>query len=306
MAADEATYSIICCFQRKEFVGQKSLNNDEDEAMFGESVTEVLDSIWNRALPVIKREVLVSDELIQWSENVVPAREEFGKFINFQDLTARKTYSVDQINSTLLSRLRHKRVNVMVHVYGRQLCNKTVHGQFVTKLLQPEQRDRANADNTQSLMAMVELLKQKHSTVFAANVSIWQMWANSIQSAPPHMHEELMNSVPPAHLIHMFVRASTSESEMRESLQRGLLVADNLHDTYGGHLAMLRTEFDKLRQDMNRRFDFVEVRLSAAEEVLNSNRRLVHAMNSSVTPQPSAVSIQEELLITDMEDVDHN
>lgn len=81
----------------------------------------------------------------------------------------------------------------MVHVYGRQLCNKTVHGQFVTKLLQPEQRDRANADNTQSLMAMVEVLKQKHSAVYAANVSIWQMWANSIQSSPSHMHEELIN-----------------------------------------------------------------------------------------------------------------
>lgn len=119
------------------------------------------------------------------------------------------------------------------------------------------------------------------------------------------MHEELMNNVPPTHLIHMFVRAATSESEMRDSIQRGLLVADNLHDTYAGHLAMLRKDFDKLREDMNRGFDFMEVRLSAMEEVLSSNRRLVHAMTSSVTPQPSAVSIQEEMLITDMEDLDH-
>lgn len=172
---DESKYSIICCFQRKEFVGQKSLNSDEDEAMFGESITEVLDSVWVKASQGIKREVIVTGELFEWSENAVPAREEFGKFIHFQDPVARKTYLVDQINSTLLSRLRHKRVNVMVHVYGRQLCSKSVHGQFTTKLLQPEQRDRANADNTQSLMSLVEVLKGKHSAVFAANVSVWQM-----------------------------------------------------------------------------------------------------------------------------------
>lgn len=305
MEADEAMYSFMCCFQRKEFVGQKSLNNDDDVLIFGDSVIEVLDSIWNKALPFIKREVIVSGESFVWSDNAIPAREEFGKFIHFQDTIARKTFSVDQINSTILSRFRDKRVNAMVHVYGRQLCNKTVHAQFVTKILQPEQRDRANADNTHSLMAMVEVLKQKHSAVFSANISIWQMWANSIHSAPAHMQEEMMDNVPPVHLIHMFVRASTSESEIRESLQRGLQVADNLHDTYAGHLAMLRKDFEKIRQDMSRGFDFMETRLSAVEEVLNSNRRLVHAMNSSVTPQPSALGMQEELLIEDMDDLDH-
>lgn len=305
MEAEEATFSIICCFQRKEFVGQKSLNRDDDEVVSGKSVIEILDSIWNKSLPFVKREVIVSGQEFEWSENVVPARDEFGKFITFQDRTNRKCYLVDQINSTLLSRLRNKHVNIMVHVYGRQLCNKSVHGQFVMKLLQPEQRDRANADSTVSLMAMVEVLKQKHSAIFAANVSVWQMWANSIQSAPPHLQEEMTNNVPPAHLIHMFVRAATSESEIRESVQRGLQVADNLNDTYAGHVAMLRKDFDKMRQDMNRTFDFMESRLCAFEEVLNSNHRLVNAMSSSVTPQPSAVSIQEELMITDQDDIDH-
>lgn len=309
MEAEEATsakYSIICCFQLKEFVGQKSLSKDESEIVSAESVIEMLDSIWSRALKLIKREVIVSGEEFAWNELVVPERDEFAKFITFQDRTARKLYSVDQINSTLLSRLRNKYVNIMVHVYGRQLCNKSVHGQFVLKLLQPEQRDRANADNTQSLMALVEVLKQKHSAVFAANVSVWQMWANSIQSAPAHLQEEMTNKVPPAHLIHMFVRASTAESEIRESVQRGLQVADNIIDTYAGHIAMLRKDFDKIRQDMNRGMDFMEIRLCAFEEVVDSNRRLVNAMSSSVTPQPSAVSIQEELMITDMDDIDHN
>lgn len=53
------------------------------------------------------------------------------------------------------------------------------------------------------------------------------------------------------------------------------MVADNLLDTYSGHVSMMRKDFDKLRQDMNRGFDIVEIRLSAMEEVLVHLLRLV-------------------------------
>lgn len=301
-----ATFSIVCFFQRKEFVGQKSLSCDEEVIVSGETVTEVLDAIWDKANLLVKREVIVKGEDIEWSENAVPAREDIGNFIILQDRVARKAYLVDQITTTLLVRLRNKHVNIMVHAYGRQIFNKSVHGKFTAKLLQPEQRDRANADSTQSLMAMVEVLKQKHKGIFAANISVWQMWANAIQSAPPHLQDEMIDNVPPAHLIHMFIRASTSESEIRESVQRGLQVADNLNDTYAGHLAKIREDFDKIRNDVNRGFDFMEARLRSFEDVVNSNSRLVNAMASAVTPQPNTVSMEEERQITDLEDIDHN
>lgn len=273
--------------------------------MTGESVSEILDAIWEKGMSLIKREVIVNGEEFQWCENVVPRRDEMGKFITFQDRVARKCYLIEHINSTLLSRLRNKHLNVMVHVYGRQLCNKSIHAQFTSKLLQPEQRDRANADNTQSLMAMVEVLKQKHGAIFAANVSVWQMWANSIQSAGPHLQDEMINNVPPAHLIHMFVRASTSKGEIRESIQRGLQVADNLNDTYSGHLTMLSEDFNKFRRDIICGLDFMDARLRSLEDVVSCSRRLVNAMNSAVTPQPSAVSMQEECQVTDLDDPDH-
>lgn len=302
----EATFSIICFFQKKEFVGQKSLTCDVEAIVAGESVTDILDSIWDKATSFIKREVIVNGEDIEWSEHAVPTRDDIGNFIILQDRTARKAYSIDQINTTLLARLRNKHVNVMVHVYGRQICNKNVHGKFTVKLLQPEHRDRANADSTQSLMAMVEVLKQTHKGVFAANVSVWQMWANAIHSAAPHLQDEMINRPPPSHLIHMFIRASTSESEIRESVQRGLQVADNLNDTYAGHLSKIREDFDRMRNETNRTFEFMDARLKSFEDVVTSNSRLVDAMSAAVTPQPNAVSLEEELLITDMDDIDHN
>lgn len=50
----------------------------------------------------------------------------------------------------------------------------------------------------------------------------------------------------------------------------------------------------------------MESRLTSFEAVVNSNKRLVSAMSSAVTPQPSAVSMEEERQITDLEDIDHN
>lgn len=303
---DFATFSIVCYFQRKEFMGQKSLSTEEAIVVTGESVAEILSTIWTRSVPMIKREVVMDNEEFAWSENPTPTLDDIGNFIILQDRVARKAYTIDQLTSTLLTRLRHKHINVMVHVYGKQLCSKTVHGHFVSKLLQPEQRDRANADSTQSLMALVEILKQKHKGVFAANVSVWQMWANAIQAAPPHLQNGVMDGSPPTHLIHMFVRASTSEKEIMESAQNGLQVADNINDAYVELLAKFREDFNKVRNDVDRAFDFVDARLTALEDLVKSNARLVKAMGSSITPQPSALSVEEERQIIDMEDIDHN
>lgn len=167
-----------------------------------------------------KREVIIKGDDIGWNENQVPTRDDFGNFIILQDGVAQKAYLVEQVNTTSLARLRNKQINVIIHVYGRQICNKSVHGKFTLKLLQPEQRDSAKANNTQSLMAMVERLKETHKGVFAANVSVWQMWANAIHSAVSHLQDEMIDNAPPPHLIHMFIRASTSETEIRESVQR--------------------------------------------------------------------------------------
>ncbi|XP_037030976.1 uncharacterized protein LOC119070651 [Bradysia coprophila] len=302
----EATFSIVCFFQQKEFVGQKSLRSDIEAVVSGECVSDIITEIWEKAAPLIKREVIVKGDEIEWSEDGVPTQADFANFIILQDRGGRKAYLFDQINTTILARLRNKHVNVMVHVYGRQICNKSVHGRFVSKLLQPEQRDRANANSTQSLMAMVELLKQTHKGVYAANVSIWQMWANAIQSAAPHLQDEMITRPPPPHLIHMFIRASTSEADIRESMQRGLQVADDLNDVYAGHLAKIREDFDKIRNEVTRAFEFVDARITSFEDVVNSNRRIVSAMSSAVTPQPNAISMEEERQITDLEDMDHN
>lgn len=77
----EATFSIFCFFQPKEFVGQKSLSSDEEVVVTGECVTDIMDKIWDIAILLIKREVIVKGEDIEWNENAVPTRADIGNFI---------------------------------------------------------------------------------------------------------------------------------------------------------------------------------------------------------------------------------
>lgn len=54
-----ALYRFIAHYQQKEFVGQKPITQDIEEQVGGDSVAEVLDVIWTKVKPWIKREVLV-------------------------------------------------------------------------------------------------------------------------------------------------------------------------------------------------------------------------------------------------------
>lgn len=69
---------------------------------------------------------------------------------------------------------------------------------------------------------------------------------------------------------------------------------------------MLRKDFDKVREDTNRGFEFMDARLKGFEDVLKSNRRLVNAMSSSVTPQPNTTSEEDQRQVTDLDDLDHS
>ena len=53
LESETAAFSIICHFQPKEFVGQKSLNSNNEEIVSGGSVSEIPDSVWYKAVTFI-------------------------------------------------------------------------------------------------------------------------------------------------------------------------------------------------------------------------------------------------------------
>lgn len=76
---------------------------------------------------MIKREILVDADKFHWSDNETPRRDETGTFVTFQDKAAKKTYLVNQMNSDMLTKMRDKHVNGMVHIYDKAIASKPIH-----------------------------------------------------------------------------------------------------------------------------------------------------------------------------------
>ncbi len=299
-------YIFFAHYQRKEFVGQKAINQDIEEEVAGDSVPEFMDNVWLKAKTLIKREVLVDGDNFSWNENETPERSEIGNFIIFQDKAAKKTFLTSQINSDVLRKMRNKHVNVMVHVYGTAISSKSIHLKMTAAILEPVQRDRAGAHSTVLLIELARNLKEAHGSYLSANSSSWTMWANAIHSSPTHTQEKLMNEMPPPHLIHLFRSIPTSDNEIMRSVQNGLQIAGNLNDAYAENVKILRDEFTKMKEVMLRSFDLYELRLKATEDMVSANTRFVSSVDGALRPEVNAVSIAEEQLVTDLPDYDHN
>lgn len=301
-----ALFRFVAVFQRKEFVGQKSISEDVEEEIGGDSCQAVLDVLWTKINQWIKREVIVDGDNFRFAEKETPDRDEISKFVIFHDKSAKKNYSVSQLTSDVLRKLRDKHVHVMVHVFGKAVSSKAIHQKMTASILQPVDRDRAGAHSTVMLSELSKKLKETHGSFLSGNMSSWTMWANAIHSAPANRHEAMVNELPPAHLIHLFRSVPTSDSERMRSTQHGLRIAGNLNDLYLENVKALRQEFTKMKENVYRMFEMYEVRLSAAEGMLTSNGLLVNSMGENLDVEVTAVSLEEERQITDMEDVDHN
>lgn len=77
-------YRFIAHYQKKEFVGQKAIYQEIEEVVGGDSCGEVLDVIWAKIQPWLKREVLVDGDNFNFAGNETPEREEIANFIIFQ------------------------------------------------------------------------------------------------------------------------------------------------------------------------------------------------------------------------------
>lgn len=303
---NQSKFYFIGHFLNREFVGQKSLNEDNQKIIAGETLDEIVGGLWNSAVPFIKREVMVAGDNFVWAESENPTQAEIDKFVTLQEQGSRKVLTMSQVNVDCVRKLRGKNVNVFVYSYGKKICNKTNHTKFSAQLLVPEKRDRANADSTVSLMEMVGQLKTIHSVHYAAHHSSWVMWANFIQSAPLNeSRERLLNECPPAHLIPLFRSVAFSDNEKMQSARNGLQVTDNMIDSFKHQLQLLTKDFETMRQSITRCIEMMQWRLKSLEDVITSNQRLVTAMANSLQPEENETSQQQENLIMDCEDVDH-
>lgn len=120
-----------------------------------------------------------------------------------------------------------------------------------------------------------------------------------------HKYEAMINAMPPA-TVPTVRTVPTSETEVVRSAQNGLQVATCMNDSYVQSFKMLQEEYFKMKKANLRAYELFEVGLKATQEILAANSRLVASMDSTLHVEVTAVSIEEEQLIPDSSDRDHN
>lgn len=303
---DQQIFSFNGVFYKREFVGQTSGPKVAECEISGNSVKDILDEVWNEARNHVNREILISpSNESSWSETVSPSREDIGKFVSFQEPNGRKLTQSNQVTTQWLQKQRDKPVNILIHVYGMTISNKSIWTKVKKVLIDPELRDRAGADANQALVQLADSLKEIHGNSLTALDGVWRLWANAIQSAPAHSRENLMQELPPVHLIQMFRRVPIGEAEVLRNTTNGLNVARNVNSALRDDIVALQTAFANFRRDIVREFDLFGLRLENLARVASNQDSLIDSMRQSIQPQENEISMQESAEVDDMEDIDH-
>jgi hypothetical protein len=292
-------------FFKRNFIGHLSGDRVDESIIEGDIVQEISDKIWDISEQYISKEVEINGEDIQWSINEHPARNEIDKFVLLQDKKMRRNYCPSKLTLEILRHFRDKEINVLIHTYSRSISAKGVWNKVKKNLIDPENRDRAGASNTQSLKQLADNLMEIHGHHLAGLEISWMIWANAIQSSSAHLQCDMTRELPPSHIIHLFRCVPTSEASRLSALQHGVTIAESVNQAYGNDIAAIRNFCNNLRKMVIDAFDDIDRRLEGMESRNNSNGNLLSAVGTASRPVESEFSVNIASMITDQEDVDH-
>lgn len=293
----------------KKYTRQKSglcinLKKNVPENVSGNTLSEVLQCIWNFIEPHLCREIDVSESdgiKVSWSAKEKPDIRDIAKFVYLKDTKRKNLVKIDQLGEgKIMLNWREKTMNVFVFAYSHSICSVAIWDEVNKCLLQPAKPDRAGAPSNVNLDELIRELKEQNSHL-ESHDSGWVQWATAIHATPAHLQEEMKKQMPPADMRGMFWSLPTSESTRLECTRQGLTVAQNIVDNLSSSVLEL---CDKADQLMTFAFE-VKLMAQGMKEKLNICRDMVSGMQTSTAPQETILSRSLREQVGDMMDFDH-
>ncbi|KAI9325260.1 hypothetical protein DFJ73DRAFT_870133, partial [Zopfochytrium polystomum] len=188
-----------------------------------------------------------------WARDLVPTKEHLGRFILFNNVTARKKQlSLSEITVAVLHNWKDLSIVTFVHVHSNAVSNASLWSLMERTLLTPTVKDRSGAANNAAVLAYKTQLKRIHGSHYTAHDIDWYLWANYIAMQHAGDRDRVLNEAPPSHLIHLYRRcADSSDQRLRRTLD-DVAVAQTISSRVQSQTADLRLAIDALRQS-NRR-----------------------------------------------------
>lgn len=193
--------------------------------------------------------------------------------------------------------------------------NLTLWKKVQKVLIEPLNRDRAGATNICEMNVVVSQLKEIHRLNYQSSHINWTMWANRIQASEPHLREKMMNSPPPADMLHLFAVARTSADDRMAAIRQNLCVAENVNEGASTGLSRIRSLVDAVRElqktivqlqkEQDTKIELLEHEVVTLEAQTSTTRSLLNSMERAVPVIETDFGRQVFQQIQDQEDVDH-
>lgn len=300
-SGEEFVFSFTGIFCRRLYRSQQRPKEAGRAFVNGNSVKEILASIWAQAKYLMDRQVTFENDVPCWAEKTEPTIEDIQEFVTLQDEVKKKVYAVSLLTPRLLTNWRDKCVKIFVYAFSTSVETAGQYQQIAKKLLAPQNPDRAGAHSTRDDAALADELRQSHRHL-EGHQSSWLLWANTINSSPAHKQEDLKKAEsPPIELSKFFRWAAVSEAARLQSVYRGMVVAQTSNTAWCRELDDLKTEVSlgiSILQGVMRKLEAMSIRGSTEAELFS-------AMESVTRPEETSLSHSLADKVMDCTDIDH-
>ncbi|XP_055522793.1 uncharacterized protein LOC129716974 [Wyeomyia smithii] len=308
-SSEEKLFSFHADILEKKFKGQKSFEKRGTVEVTDDSVEGVLNRIWEYCAQFITKAVIFKDfdpkghstNLEAAWDNEDPSFESKDKFLIFQDKSGKRNIAPSDVTSNTLQGWLSKTITVVVYRYSDSVLTAHKYHAVESQLLRPAEKDRAGAESNVSLHKLKETLKVSHGNHLTSDDINWSCWANYISTQPTTMREELINQLPPKHLIALFRTVPIHSDTVLLRTKFDLRVAENENKAYTRIVGQLKQDCDNLRT-------LVAVmgrRILEMEQLLHDHCDMITAMRNTVTVEDNEYSQFLASKVTDCTDVDH-
>lgn len=313
--AEICLYSLEFQVQTREFKGQVSGMTKCALTVNCNSLNEFKHQLWLKINDKLKREIVFGETDPQWHENNSPKEEDMDRFVLFYDVKAKRPMTLSKINTVTLNHWRSKEIMLYIHIYSMSVSNLSLWKKVQKSLIEPLNRDRAGASTIAEMNVLVSQLKEIHKLNYQSNYINWLMWANRIQGSGAHLREKLIQSPPPADMLHLFALAKTPADNTLREMRQNLCVAENVNEGTSTGLARIRSLVDTVREmqktivqlqnEQQIRIELIDHELATMEVQTSTTRTMLNSMERSYPAVETNFGRQIFSQIQDQEDVDH-
>lgn len=300
---ESSVYFFKGTFFKRDFKGQSSGPRIFDENIFGNTLEEVQDQVYDLSRENMQREVIFllngTDREIMWATNVRPEKQEVAKYIMFQDKSMKKVYYWTEITTTLLKAWRKKDIGILIHVHSLSLGCSADYEAAKGRLMVPTERDRAGAASIEVVNLMTKKLQETHIHLEGLPAA-WKIWANYILSSNPGEQEDLIYRLPPTGISEN-LRIRMPNHPLLLSAQNRLNIAHNVNHGYGESISDLRHTFNALAEMLK----IMDIKIKSLEDRFDMQEGLVSSMEQDLNLTESDHSQNLATRVTDAPDVDH-